>query len=110
MSKVVDYMGQILAEAAPGGESMVAYATIDLAALRACRRKTGLSNVLSRQPLQAYSESYRQTVIPSGQPAAGWRYVPGCRSGGNLPSGSGRISSGWRTSASSSLRPTAVRL
>jgi len=63
MSKVVDYMGQILAEAAPGGESMVAYATIDLAALRACRRKTGLSNVLSRQPLQAYAESYRQTVI-----------------------------------------------
>lgn len=63
MSKVVDYMGQILAEAAPGGESMVAYATIDLGALRACRRKTGLSNVLSRQPLQAYAERYRQTVI-----------------------------------------------
>jgi len=63
MSKVVDYYGQILAEAAPGGESMVAYATIDLAALRACRRKTGLSNVLARQPLQAYAESYRQTVI-----------------------------------------------
>jgi predicted amidohydrolase len=66
MSKVVDYTGQILAEAAPGGESMVAYATIDLAALRACRRKTGLSNVLSRQPLQAYAESYRQTVIHPG--------------------------------------------
>ena len=42
---------------------MVAYATLDLGALRACRRKTGLSNVLSRQPLQAYAESYRQTVI-----------------------------------------------
>ena len=40
MSKVVDYHGQILAEAAPGGESMVAYATIDLPALRACRRGT----------------------------------------------------------------------
>lgn len=63
MSKVVDYYGQILAEAAPGGESMVAYATIDLPALRACRRKTGLSNVLSRQPYQAYAESYRQTVF-----------------------------------------------
>ncbi|MEO7386568.1 MAG: nitrilase-related carbon-nitrogen hydrolase [Gammaproteobacteria bacterium] len=63
MSKVVDYMGQVLAEAAPGGESMVAYATIDLAALRACRRKTGLSNVLSRQPYQAYAESYRDTVF-----------------------------------------------
>jgi len=63
MSKVVDYTGQILAEAAPGGESMVAYATIDLAALRAYRRKTGLSNVLSRQPYQAYAESYRQAVF-----------------------------------------------
>ncbi len=63
MSKVVDYCGQILAEAAPGGESMVAYATIDLGALRACRRKTGLSNVLVRQPYQAYADSYRDTVF-----------------------------------------------
>ena len=63
MSKVVEYMGQILAEASPGGESMVAYATIDLGALRACRRKTGLSNVLSRQPYQAYADSYRDTVF-----------------------------------------------
>ncbi|MEO8444591.1 MAG: nitrilase-related carbon-nitrogen hydrolase [Gammaproteobacteria bacterium] len=63
MSKVVDYYGQILAEAAPGGESMVAYATIDLGALRACRRKTGLSNVLSRQPYQAYAASYRDTMF-----------------------------------------------
>jgi predicted amidohydrolase len=59
MSKVVDYQGNILAEASPGGESMIAYATIDLAALRACRRKTGLSNVLVRQPYQAYAPSYR---------------------------------------------------
>lgn len=63
MSKIVDYQGQILAEAAPGGESMVAYATIDLAALRACRRKTGLSNVLVRQPFQAYAASYQGTVF-----------------------------------------------
>ncbi len=63
MSKVVDYQGQILAEAAPGGESMVAYATIDLAALRACRRKTGLANVLARQPFQAYAETYAGTVF-----------------------------------------------
>ncbi len=59
MSKVVDYQGQILAEASPGGESMVAYATIDLAALRACRHKTGLTNVLVRQPLQAYAAELR---------------------------------------------------
>ena len=35
MSKIVDYHGQILCEAATGSESMVANATIDLAALRA---------------------------------------------------------------------------
>ena len=63
MSKVVDYQGHILGEAFPGGESMVAYGTIDLAALRACRRKTGLTNVLVRQPFQAYAESYRQQVF-----------------------------------------------
>lgn len=63
MSKVVDYHGQILSEAAGGSESMVANATIDLAALRARRRKTGLTNVLVRQPFQAYADSYRDTVF-----------------------------------------------
>jgi predicted amidohydrolase len=63
MSKVVDYHGQILAEAMPGGESMVAYATIDIDALRACRRKTGLANMLVRQPFQAYAASYAGTTF-----------------------------------------------
>jgi hypothetical protein len=63
MSKVVDYHGHILAEAMPGGESMVANATIDLAALRARRRQTGLTNTLVRQPFQAYAESYRQAAF-----------------------------------------------
>lgn len=58
MSKVVDFHGHVLAEAMPGGESMVANATIDLAALREARRRTGLINMLSRQPFQAYAESY----------------------------------------------------
>lgn len=94
MSKVVDYQGQILAEAAPGGESMVAYATIDLAALRACRRKTGLTNVLVRQPFQAYAENYRQTVF---HPAnlllhSGTSRVP---ERGSLPRGSEPTSKRW---------------
>lgn len=63
MSKVVDYQGRIMAEASPGGESMIAYATIDLNALRSYRRKTGLSNMLVRQPFQAYAESYKQTIF-----------------------------------------------
>ncbi|MEZ5564755.1 MAG: nitrilase-related carbon-nitrogen hydrolase [Gammaproteobacteria bacterium] len=63
MSKIVDYYGQIMVEASPGGESMVANATIDLGALRERRRKTGLSNVLVRQPFQAYAERYGDTVF-----------------------------------------------
>ncbi len=63
MSKIVDYKGDVLAEAAPGGESMVATATIDLEALRAARRKSGLTNMLVRQPFQAYAESYAKTVF-----------------------------------------------
>ena len=61
MSKIVDYHGHVLAEAMPGGESMVANATIDLAAQRAARRRTGLINMLSRQPFQAYADSYANT-------------------------------------------------
>lgn len=63
MTKIVDYKGDVLAEAAPGGESMVATATIDLDALRAARRRTGLTNMLVRQPFQAYAESYAAHVF-----------------------------------------------
>ncbi len=63
MSKIVDYKGDVLAEAAPSGESMVATATIDLDALRAARRKTGLTNMLVRQPFQVYAENYAKTVF-----------------------------------------------
>ena len=63
MSKIVDYKGDVLAEAAPSGESMVATATIDIDALRAARRKTGLTNMLVRQPFQVYAESYAKTVF-----------------------------------------------
>jgi len=63
MSKIIDYKGDVLAEAAAGGESMVATATIDIGALRAARRKTGLTNMLVRQPFQVYAKSYAATVF-----------------------------------------------
>ncbi len=63
MSKIVDYKGDVMVEAAPGGESMVATATIDLDALRAARRKTGLTNMLVRQPFQLYAQQYATTVF-----------------------------------------------
>ncbi|MEM6627376.1 MAG: nitrilase-related carbon-nitrogen hydrolase, partial [Pseudomonadota bacterium] len=50
MSKIVDYDGKVMAEA-QSGESMNANAVIDLPALRARRRRTGMSHMLARQPL-----------------------------------------------------------
>jgi hypothetical protein len=36
---------------------MVAHATIDLAGLREARHRAGMSNLLSRQPLELYAEA-----------------------------------------------------
>jgi len=58
-SKIIDYRGHVLAEAGPG-ESIVANAEIDLAALRRYRRRPGMDNLLSRQRFELYAESYRQ--------------------------------------------------
>lgn len=58
-SKIVDYRGLVLAETAMG-ESMAAFAEIDLAALRRYRRRPGLNNFLSRQRFELYAESYSQ--------------------------------------------------
>ncbi len=59
-SKIVDYRGLILAET-NSGESMAAFAEIDLAALRRYRRRPGLNNLLSRQRLELYADSYRHS-------------------------------------------------
>jgi predicted amidohydrolase len=59
-SKIVDYRGLVLAETATG-ESMAAFAEIDLAALRRYRRRPGLNNLLSRQRFELYAESYSQS-------------------------------------------------
>jgi predicted amidohydrolase len=59
-SKIVDYRGIVLAETATG-ESMAAFAEIDLAALRRYRRRPGLNNLLSRQRFELYAQSYSQS-------------------------------------------------
>lgn len=56
-SKVVNYDGLVLSEAGYG-ESMVANATIDLAALRAHRQRPAMSNFLARQRFELYAPSY----------------------------------------------------
>ena len=68
MSKIVDFEGHVLAEAATGDESMVAKASIDLAGLRARRRMPGMTNTLARVPMQAFASTYAEKVMNSGRP------------------------------------------
>jgi hypothetical protein len=56
-SKIINFHGQVLARAG-GGESMTANAQIDLCALRRNRRRPGMENMLSRQRLALYAETY----------------------------------------------------
>jgi len=66
MSKVVDWKGAVVAEAAVG-ETMNANAIIDIDGLRAARRKTGMSNFLSRLPQDAFVGGYTSTVSPANR-------------------------------------------
>lgn len=54
MSKIIDDSGRVLASAG-SGDSMAAYADIDLLGLRVRRRRPGMPNVLSRLPKAAIS-------------------------------------------------------
>jgi predicted amidohydrolase len=59
-SKIIDYRGMVIAQTNTG-ESMAAFAEIDLAALRRDRRRLGLNNLLSRQRFELYAQSYNQS-------------------------------------------------
>lgn len=61
MSKVIDPNGRVLSTAV-AGDSMVAHSEIGLESLRAMRRRTGMSNQLSRQPFQLYADAYQDHV------------------------------------------------
>lgn len=56
-SKIIDPKGIVLVEAAYG-ESIVANADIDLAALREFRQRPAIANQLARQRLELYANSY----------------------------------------------------
>lgn len=56
-SVVVDWKGNILAQS-NAGETFTAFADIDLAALRAARRKPGMINMLSRQRNALFASTY----------------------------------------------------
>ena len=63
MSKVVDYLGEVRAEAGYG-ESMVASAIVDVGALRRHRLRPGMGNMLSRQRLECFAATYAASVYP----------------------------------------------
>jgi len=56
-SMVVDYKGKVVAES-NAGETFTAFADIDLAALRAHRRKPGMTNMLARQRNALFAAAY----------------------------------------------------
>lgn len=63
-SKVVDFLGEVRAEAA-FGESMVAHAVIDIAALRRQRQTPGMGNALARLRTEAFALAYARAVHPA---------------------------------------------
>lgn len=63
MSKLVDPHGEVRAEAGYG-ESMVAHAEIDLAALRRFRNRPGMGNLLARQRLELFRDTYAGSIHP----------------------------------------------
>jgi predicted amidohydrolase len=66
-SKIVDHRGLVLAEAG-AGESMAANAEIDLASLRAFRRRVAMENMLARQRFELYAPTYASTSVhPANQ-------------------------------------------
>ena len=62
MSIVIDWYGRTLAEAGTG-ESMNANAVLDIADLREGRSKTGMTNLISRLPLDAFEGAYAGTTL-----------------------------------------------
>ncbi len=66
MSKIVDWKGAVAAEANQG-ETMNANAVIDLEGLRSARRKTGMSNFLSRLPMAAFAPTYDGDIAPANR-------------------------------------------
>ncbi|MDA9108845.1 hypothetical protein N9X63_07060 [Woeseiaceae bacterium] len=62
MSKIIDFHGNILASSSIG-ETMVSNAEIDLLALRRYRDRPGMSNILSRQRLELFGETYNTRSI-----------------------------------------------
>jgi len=77
-SQVVDFRGRVLAEAGPG-DSMCAFAEVDINSLRRTRGKPSMSNMLARQRLELFRPVYAEPgIYPSNSLLKGERdAVPG---------------------------------
>ncbi|UBU15300.1 nitrilase-related carbon-nitrogen hydrolase [Nonomuraea gerenzanensis] len=67
-SEVIDHQGRLLAQAGPG-ETLVAAAELDLAALRRARLRPGMANLLSRVKTGLWAEEYARHDVE--RPAKG---------------------------------------
>ncbi|GAA4910581.1 putative amidohydrolase [Nonomuraea thailandensis] len=67
-SEVIDHQGRVLAQAGPG-ETLVAAAELDLAALRRARLRPGMANLLSRVKTGLWAEEYARHDVE--RPAKG---------------------------------------
>jgi predicted amidohydrolase len=61
-SKIIDFHGTVISQAA-NGESMAAFAELDIANLRETRRRPGMMNTLSRQRMDLYRGTYTETTV-----------------------------------------------
>ena len=61
-SDIIDYYGNVVV-AAGQGETMTANARLDVGDVRRYRRRPGMSNLLARQALDLYAESFAQADI-----------------------------------------------
>lgn len=61
-STIINPKGMILAEATTG-ESLAAHADIDLAALREFRQRPAVANLLARQRIELYAQTYAQMSV-----------------------------------------------
>ncbi|MGV8944676.1 nitrilase-related carbon-nitrogen hydrolase [Thermomonas sp.] len=76
MSKIVDDQGRVMVEAGDG-ESMVAFAEIDITALRRRRERPGMGNILSRLPQDAIARGIAPAPLqPNALLADGQLRVP----------------------------------
>ncbi|GAA2206258.1 hydrolase [Nonomuraea monospora] len=67
-SEVIDHQGRVLAQAGPG-ETLVAAAELDLAALRRARLRPGMANLLSRVKTGLWADEYARHDVE--RPAKG---------------------------------------